>query len=73
MPEHRTGTREEWQAARDELLKLEKEHTRRGDELARMRRELPRVKLEKDYRLDTAEGRRPWRRQWGSPAVHGPT
>lgn len=56
MPEHRTGTREEWQEAREELLRLEKEHTRRGDELARMRRELPWVKLEKEYRLDTDEG-----------------
>ncbi len=56
MPEHRTGTREEWQAAREELLKLEKEHTRRGDELARMRRELPWVRVEEEYRLDTAEG-----------------
>ena len=56
MPEQRTATQEEWQAARDELLKLEKEHTRRGDELARMRRELPWVKLEKEYRLDTEEG-----------------
>ncbi|HEX2232535.1 MAG TPA: DUF899 domain-containing protein [Thermoleophilaceae bacterium] len=56
MPEHRTATPEEWQAARDELLKLEKEHTRRGDELARMRRELPWMKVEKDYRLETEEG-----------------
>ncbi len=56
MPENRTGTREEWQAARDELLKLEKEHTRRGDELARMRRELPSVRVDKQYRLDTDEG-----------------
>src|ERR671914_549693 len=56
MPEHRTAAPEEWQAAREELLKLEKEHTRRGDELARMRRELPWVKVEKEYRFDTDEG-----------------
>jgi predicted dithiol-disulfide oxidoreductase (DUF899 family) len=56
MPEHLTATREEGQAAREELLRLEKEHTRRGDELARMRRELPWVEVDKDYRLDTAEG-----------------
>jgi predicted dithiol-disulfide oxidoreductase (DUF899 family) len=56
VPEHRTGSREEWEAAREELLKLEKEHTRRADELARMRRELPWVKVEEDYRLDTDEG-----------------
>ena len=56
MAERRVGTREEWRAAREALLKLEKEHTRRGDELARMRRELPWVRVEKEYRLDTDEG-----------------
>jgi predicted dithiol-disulfide oxidoreductase (DUF899 family) len=56
MPEHPTARPEDWQAARDELLKLEKEHTRRGDELARMRRELPWMTVEKDYRFDTDEG-----------------
>jgi predicted dithiol-disulfide oxidoreductase (DUF899 family) len=58
MPEHRTSTREEWQAARGELLELEKEHTRRADELARMRRELPWVRVEKEYRLETDAGTR---------------
>jgi predicted dithiol-disulfide oxidoreductase (DUF899 family) len=58
MPEQRAATPEEWQAARDELLTLEKEHTRRADELARMRRELPRVKVDKEYRFDTDEGER---------------
>lgn len=56
MTEHRIGTQEEWQAARDELLGEEKELTRRGDELARRRRELPWVRVEKDYRFDTEEG-----------------
>jgi predicted dithiol-disulfide oxidoreductase (DUF899 family) len=56
MPEPRTGTREEWHEARDELLRLEKEHTRRGDELARRRRELPWVKVEKEHRFETDEG-----------------
>ena len=56
---HRFGTREEWAAARDELLAREKEHTRLGDELARQRRELPWVRVEKDYRLDTDDGLRP--------------
>jgi predicted dithiol-disulfide oxidoreductase (DUF899 family) len=56
MTEHKTGTREEWLAARLELLDAEKEHTRRGDELARMRRELPWVPIEKDYRFETDEG-----------------
>jgi hypothetical protein len=53
MTEHRIGTQEEWQAERDELLKEEKELTRRGDELARKRRELPWVPVEKDYRFET--------------------
>jgi predicted dithiol-disulfide oxidoreductase (DUF899 family) len=56
MTEHRTGTQEEWQAERDELLKEEKELTRRGDELARKRRELPWVPVEKEYRFETANG-----------------
>jgi predicted dithiol-disulfide oxidoreductase (DUF899 family) len=56
MTEHRIGTQEEWQAARDELLKEEKELTRRGDELTRRRRELPWVPVEKDYRFDTETG-----------------
>ncbi len=54
--QHPTASRQEWQAARDELLAEEKEHTRRGDELARKRRELPWLPVEKDYRLDTDEG-----------------
>jgi predicted dithiol-disulfide oxidoreductase (DUF899 family) len=53
---HRVGTREEWLVARDELLAREKEHTRLGDELARQRRELPWVLVEKDYRFDTNGG-----------------
>ena len=58
MADHRIGTREEWAAAREELLVREKEHTRLGDELARQRRELPWVRVEKDYRLDTDDGPR---------------
>jgi predicted dithiol-disulfide oxidoreductase (DUF899 family) len=53
---HRIATREEWAAAREELLVREKEYTRLGDELARQRRELPWVPVEKDYRLDTEDG-----------------
>lgn len=56
MPEHRVGTQEEFQAARDALLVEEKELTRRGDELARKRRELPWVPVEKDYRFETEHG-----------------
>ena len=56
MTEHRTGTHEEWLAARLELLADEKELTRRSDDLARRRRELPWVRVEKDYRFETEEG-----------------
>src|SRR5918999_3003463 len=58
MTEHRIASREEWQAAREELLRREKEHTRIGDELARQRRELPWVRVEKEYRFDTDHGTR---------------
>jgi predicted dithiol-disulfide oxidoreductase (DUF899 family) len=56
MTEHRVGTQAEWQAERDELLKEEKELTRRSDELARKRRALPWVRVETDYRFQTEEG-----------------
>src|SRR5512146_3507749 len=53
---HAIGTRSEWLAARLALLAEEKEHTRRGDELARRRQELPWVRIDKEYRFDTDEG-----------------
>lgn len=56
MVKHRIGTQEQWQAERDALLKEEKDLTRRGDELARRRRELPWVPVEKDYRFETEGG-----------------
>src|SRR4029077_6622759 len=69
MPDHPVGTRDEWLAARGqagaraegraprgELLAREKEQPRLGDELARRRRELPWVRIEKEYRFDTDEG-----------------
>jgi len=56
MAKHRIGTQAEWQAERDELLKDEKELTRRGDELAEKRRRLPWVPVEKDYRFETERG-----------------
>jgi predicted dithiol-disulfide oxidoreductase (DUF899 family) len=59
MTARRIATREEWAAARDELLAREKEHTKLGDELARQRRELPWVPVEKEYRFDTDDGPRP--------------
>jgi predicted dithiol-disulfide oxidoreductase (DUF899 family) len=56
MTSHKTGTREEGLAARLELLEAEKELTRRGDELAQRRQELPWVRVDKDYRFETDEG-----------------
>jgi predicted dithiol-disulfide oxidoreductase (DUF899 family) len=56
MTNDKTGTREEWLAARLELLQAEKEFTRRGDELARQRQALPWVRVDKDYRFETEEG-----------------
>jgi predicted dithiol-disulfide oxidoreductase (DUF899 family) len=56
MTDHRVGSREEWLAAREELLAREKAHTRQADELARQRRELPWVRIEMDYRFETEDG-----------------
>jgi predicted dithiol-disulfide oxidoreductase (DUF899 family) len=58
MPEHRTGTREQWQAARDELAQLEAEQARRNEEIIRKRLELPWVAVEKDYQFDTEDGKK---------------
>ena len=58
MTSHKTGTWEQWAAAREQLLAREKEHTRLGDELARQRRELPWVRVDKAYRFDTDVGTR---------------
>src|SRR5262249_25714818 len=57
MTKHKTGTREEWLAARLELLAAEKELTRRSDELAQWRQELPWVRVDKEYRFETDQGR----------------
>ncbi len=56
MTDHKTGTRVEWLAARLDLLNAEKEHTRRSDELARQRQELPWVRIDKAYQFQTDEG-----------------
>src|SRR3989449_273271 len=56
MTKHKTGTREQWLAARLELLQAEKELTRRSDELARRRQELPWVRIDKQYTFETDEG-----------------
>ena len=57
MTSHKTGTREEWLTARLDLLAAEKELTRRGDELSRQRRELPWVRVDKEYSFETDEGK----------------
>jgi predicted dithiol-disulfide oxidoreductase (DUF899 family) len=57
MTSHKTGTREQWLATRLELLDAEKELTRRSDELARRRQELPWVRIDKEYRFETDEGK----------------
>jgi predicted dithiol-disulfide oxidoreductase (DUF899 family) len=59
MTDHSVVGHDEWQAARDELLQREKEHTRVADELARQRRELPWVAIDKEYRFDTDDGEKP--------------
>jgi predicted dithiol-disulfide oxidoreductase (DUF899 family) len=56
MPEHATGTREDWLAARIELLRAEKELTHRSDDVARQRQALPWVRVEKDYRFHGDDG-----------------
>ena len=56
MKQHRTGSREEWLAERLELLKAEKDHVRRSDDLARRRQELPWVRIDKEYRFETDDG-----------------
>jgi predicted dithiol-disulfide oxidoreductase (DUF899 family) len=58
MTDHPIGTREEWLAARKDLLAREKQHTHRGDELARERQALPWVRVEKEYSFDADAGRR---------------
>jgi predicted dithiol-disulfide oxidoreductase (DUF899 family) len=56
MTDHKIGTREEWLAARLELLEVEKALTRRSDEVARQRQDLPWVRIDKEYRFETDEG-----------------
>jgi predicted dithiol-disulfide oxidoreductase (DUF899 family) len=56
MPEHKTGTREEWLEARLQLLADEKELTRQNDRLTQRRQELPWVRIDKEYRFDTDDG-----------------
>src|SRR4051812_33760815 len=58
MTDHEVVERQEWQAAREELLRREKEHTRMADELARRRRDLPWTAVENEYSFDADDGRR---------------
>ena len=58
MTQHTIGTREEWQAARDELAKLEAEQAQKGEEITQKRRELPWVPVEKEYEFDTEDGKK---------------
>ena len=58
MPEHKVGTKEEWEAARAELAKLEAEQAERNEEIKRKRRELPWVPVEKEYVFDTEDGKK---------------
>src|SRR5438874_8497198 len=58
MHEHRIGTREEWQVARNELAKLEAEQAKRNVEITSARRDLPWVRIEKEYEFDTQDGKK---------------
>src|SRR5438128_4935768 len=58
MPEHKVGTHEEWQVARDELAKLEAEQAKRNEEITSTRLDLPWVKVDKEYEFDTEDGKK---------------
>jgi len=58
MADHTVGTRDEWQAARDELAKLEAEQAELTRKVTEQRRKLPWVRVEKDYEFDTEDGKK---------------
>ena len=58
MPDHKIGTREDWQAARDELAKLEAEGAELNEKITRLRRDLPWVRVDKEYEFDTDDGKK---------------
>jgi predicted dithiol-disulfide oxidoreductase (DUF899 family) len=58
MPEHKIGTRKEWQTARDELAKLEADQSERNKEIKRKRLALPWVPVEREYQFDTEGGKK---------------
>jgi predicted dithiol-disulfide oxidoreductase (DUF899 family) len=58
MPEHMIGTRREWQAARDQLANLEADQAKQNEEVVKARRNLPWVRVDKDYEFDTEDGKK---------------
>jgi predicted dithiol-disulfide oxidoreductase (DUF899 family) len=58
MADHTVGTREEWQAARDQLAKLEAEQAELTRRVTEQRRQLPWVRVEKEYEFDTEDGKK---------------
>src|SRR3977135_3714130 len=58
MPDHKIGTRKEWQAAREELAQLQAEHNKLGQQATEQRRQLPWVPVEKEYEFDTEDGKK---------------
>jgi predicted dithiol-disulfide oxidoreductase (DUF899 family) len=58
MTEYKIGTREEWQAARDELAQLEADQAQRNEEIKNKRLQLPWVPVEKEYEFDTEDGKK---------------
>jgi predicted dithiol-disulfide oxidoreductase (DUF899 family) len=79
MTEHTTGTREDWQAARDELAKLEAQHAQLNEEIKKKRLELPWVAVEKEYVFDTEDGKKTLAELFGGRSqllayniMHGP-
>src|SRR5947209_10188198 len=58
MTDRKIGTREEWEAARDELANLEAEHAQLTQRVTQKRRELPWVPVEKEYAFDTEDGKK---------------
>src|SRR5919202_4379651 len=58
MPDYEIGTREEWQAARDELAKLEGEYANLGQKVTEQRRQLPWTPVDKEYTFDTEDGKK---------------
>ena len=58
LPDHPVVSRQQWLAERKKLMAREKELTHLGDQIARERRALPWVRMDKDYVFDTPAGRR---------------